>query len=54
MYECIAKCPELDYDGTPHCRCSDLDEIDNRYPDGCPCGNRLEWKCVENGGEQNG
>lgn len=24
MYECIAKCPELDYDGTPHCRCSNL------------------------------
>ncbi len=44
-YECIAKCPENDYDNSPCCfkyikNEEQLFELLNKE---CPCGNKTEW-----------
>lgn len=51
MMRCVAKCPELDYDNSPHCICrsqSEISNMDERYPDGCPAGNIPIWEEVGN------
>lgn len=51
---CVAKCPELDFDGHSHCRVENPEDMYERYVDGCPCGNEPEWEPVEIGGDRNG
>ena len=46
-YICTAKCPELDLDGEPHCKCIDPDKAFERYVDGCPCGNDVKWELIK-------
>jgi hypothetical protein len=47
MMKCVATCPELDYDNSSHCTCrsqSEIDDMYERYPDGCPVGNIPVWE----------
>ena len=47
MMKCVATCPELDHDNSPHCTCrsqSEMDDMYERYPDGCPVGNIPVWE----------
>lgn len=46
-YICTAKCPELDYDNSKHCSCSNPEYFYNKYPDGCPCGNFPKWELIQ-------
>lgn len=48
-YRCLAKCPELDSDGLPHCKTADVQAMMERYPKtyGCPCGNLNAWLRLE-------
>lgn len=44
-YECVANCPELDNDCSPHCvgyvdNDEDLYELQNKE---CPCGNNTKF-----------
>lgn len=41
-YMCIAKCPELDEDGTKHCRQS-MTKLESCVDDYCPAGNFEYW-----------
>lgn len=46
---CIAKCPELDHEGLPHCKATEA-ETNYGTPtnvDFCPCGNRPVWKMID-------
>lgn len=43
MYRCVAKCLELDCNNITHCKAVNLDEVYERWPDGCPCGNDPKW-----------
>lgn len=50
IYECKAKCHELDYSGTPHCRRiieNTEDEFHMRNYE-CPCGNETKFEPLEN------
>lgn len=48
-YICIAKCPELDVDGSKRCVAT-LEQIREREEmchDYCPCGNQEIWEEVK-------
>lgn len=47
QFVCVAKCEELDYDGSAHCHRSQQEsDAYARYPDGCPCGNKPDWQPI--------
>ena len=48
-YICIAKCPELDIDGSKHCIATENEtKFGTPYNvDYCPCGNETIWKEID-------
>lgn len=42
-YICTAECGELDFFHEKHCTTTNLNNIDEVWPDGCPCGNTPIW-----------
>jgi hypothetical protein len=48
-YICVAKCYELDINGTQHCIAteSEIENIKNMYGDYCPCANESKWEEIK-------
>lgn len=44
-YECIAKCPELDCDNSPHCieYIRNEEQLFELLNSECPVGNKTDW-----------
>ena len=44
-YMCVSKCPELDHDGSPHCKMTtnELEKFREYDLNDCPCGNKTKW-----------
>jgi hypothetical protein len=48
-YICVAKCYELDINGTQHCIAteSEIENTKNMYGDYCPCANESKWEEIK-------
>lgn len=46
-YICIAKCPKLDIDSEPHCKCIDINIL-YKHNNICPLGNIPKWVLINN------